>query len=186
MIGTLAALSVAGRVLFAAVPNVKPSTFIIIITGYVFGPIPGFMVGATTALVSNLFFGQGPWTIWQMLAWGLAGLFSGFLGHRRLLEGRWKMAVYCAAWGFLFGWIMNLYFVLGFVRPINLSSFVATYSASLAFDGLHAAGNFIFAFALGPALLVMLRRYQSRFFFERETGIEPLPVLIPERGEHED
>jgi energy-coupling factor transport system substrate-specific component len=181
MIGTMAALSVAGRVLFAAVPNVKPSTFIIIITGYVFGPIPGFMVGATTALVSNLFFGQGPWTIWQMLAWGLAGLTSGFLGRRELLEGRWKLAVYCAAWGFLFGWIMNLYFVLGFVRPVSLSSFAATYSASLPFDGLHAAGNFIFAFALGPALLAILRRYQSRFFFERETVIEPSPVLAPDR-----
>ncbi|PKQ28040.1 MAG: ECF transporter S component [Candidatus Anoxymicrobium japonicum] len=166
IIGTLAALSVTGRCLFAAVPNVKPSTFIIIITGYVFGPLPGFMVGATTALVSNFFFGQGPWTIWQMLAWGLAGLVSGLLGPGRRLEGRWTLALYCAMWGLLFGWIMNLYFVLGFVRPINFNSFFATYAASLWFDALHAAGNFFFAFLLGASLVTMLRRYQARFFFE--------------------
>jgi energy-coupling factor transport system substrate-specific component len=166
IIGTLAALSVAGRLLFAAIPNVKPSTFIIIITGYVFGPLSGFMVGATTALVSNIFFGQGPWTIWQMLAWGLAGFAAGLLGPKRLLEGRWRLAIYCAAWGFLFGWIMNLYFVLGFVHPISFSAFFATYAASGWFDLLHAAGNFAFAFLLGPALVAMLRRYQTRFFFE--------------------
>jgi len=166
IIGTLAALSVAGRLLFAAIPNVKPSTFIIIITGYVFGPLSGFMVGATTALVSNIFFGQGPWTIWQMLAWGLAGFAAGLLGPKRLLEGRWRLAIYCAAWGFLFGWIMNLYFVLGFVHPLNFNAFFATYAASAWFDALHAAGNFAFAFLLGPALVAMLRRYQTRFFFE--------------------
>jgi len=171
IIGTLAALSVTGRCLFAAIPNVKPSTFIIVISGYVLGPLPGFMVGATTALVSNFFFGQGPWTIWQMLAWGLAGFVAGLLGPKRLLEGRWRLALYCAAWGFLFGWVMNLYFVLGFVRPISVSAFFATYTASLWFDAVHAGGNFVFAFFLGVPLVVMLRRYQSRFLFESVTDL---------------
>lgn len=165
MIATLAALSVAGRCLFAAIPNFKPSTFIIIITGYVFGPLSGFMVGATTALVSNFFFGQGPWTVWQMLAWGLAGFTAGLLGPKRLLEGRWTLALYCAAWGFLFGWFMNMYYVLGFVRPVGWSSFVTACVASLWFDAMHAAGNFIFAFLLGVTLIAMLRRYRMRFFF---------------------
>jgi energy-coupling factor transport system substrate-specific component len=181
IIGVMSALSVAGRVLFAAVPNIKPSTFIIVISGYVFGPVPGFMVGATTALVSNLFFGQGPWTVWQMLAWGLAGLVSGLFARGRLLDGRLRLSVYCAAWGFLFGWIMNLYFVLGFVRPISLKSFLAAYSASLAFDVLHAAGNFLFAFALGPTLIAMLRRYQSRFYFHKEPA-DLISVAAASRG----
>ncbi|MHB8894686.1 MAG: ECF transporter S component [Candidatus Geothermincolia bacterium] len=182
VLATMAALAVAGRLLFAPVPNVKPSTFLIIITGYVFGPISGFMVGATTALVSNIFFGQGPWTIWQMLAWGLAGLVAGLLGPKKRLEGRWKLAVYCAAWGFLFGWIMNLYFVLGFVHPVSVRAFFATYAASAWFDGLHAAGNFVFAFLLGPALVAMLRRYKARFFFE---PLEASPVEGGLLGESE-
>ena len=179
ILGSLAALSVAGRCLFAAIPNVKPSTFIIIVTGYVFGPLSGFMVGATTALVSNIFFGQGPWTIWQMLAWGIAGLVAGLLGPKSRLEGRWTLAIYCAAWGFLFGWIMNVYFVLGFVHPVTASSFFAVYASSAWFDGMHAAGNFVFAFAFGPALVAMLRRYQARFFFE------PVPLAAPDGTEAE-
>lgn len=184
IVATLAALSVAGRCLFAAIPNVKPSTFIIIITGYVFGPLSGFMVGATTALVSNIFFGQGPWTIWQMLAWGLAGFVAGLLGPKKRIEGRWALALYCAAWGILFGWFMNMYFVLGFVHPAGWSAFVTTCAASVWFDALHAAGNFIFAFLLGPTLVTMLRRYQARFFFETEPVVRQaeLPAIESEAG----
>ncbi|MBU4301406.1 MAG: ECF transporter S component [Actinobacteria bacterium] len=177
VVGTLAALSVAGRVLFAVIPNVQPSTFIIIVSGYVFGPMAGFMVGSTTALVSNIFLGHGPWTLWQMLAWGLAGLASGSLGPKRRLEGRWKLALYCAAWGFFYGWIVNAYFVLGFVHPLSVRSVVAAYGMGLWFDLFHAAGNFAFAFLLGPALVTMLRRYRSRFLFESE------PARIPEGAE---
>ena len=174
IIGTLAALSVAGRVLFAVIPNVQPSTFIIIASGYVFGPMAGFMVGSTTALVSNIFLGHGPWTLWQMLAWGLAGLVSGALGRKRRLEGHWRLSLYCAAWGFLYGFIVNAYFVLGFVHPLNFRSIVTTYAMGFWFDLFHAAGNFAFAFLLGPALVTMLRRYRSRFIFESE------PVRVPE------
>ncbi|MFH1149811.1 MAG: ECF transporter S component [Actinomycetota bacterium] len=170
LVATMSALSVGGRCLFAAIPGVQPSTFLIIITGYVYGPLAGFMVGATTALVSNIFLGHGPWTIWQMFAWGLAGLASGLLGRWRLLEGRWRLAWYCAAWGLLFGWIMNAYFVLGFVHPVTTRAFLATYAASAWFDALHAAANFAFAIALGPVMIAMLRRYQARFFFERVAG----------------
>ncbi len=182
IVATLTALSVAGRCLFAAIPSFKPSTFIIIVAGYVFGPLPGFMVGATTALVSNIFFGQGPWTVWQMLAWGLAGFAAGLMGPRKLLDCRWKLALYCAAWGFMFGWFMNVYYVLGFVHPAGLRAFATACAASLWFDALHAAGSFLFAFLLGPALVAMLRRYQARFFFEEE----PPEILAPadnlERG----
>ena len=67
MLGTIAAVM---RVPFAAMPNIQPCTYLIICSGYVFGPLLGFMVGAITPLVSNFFLGQGPWTVYQMLAWG--------------------------------------------------------------------------------------------------------------------
>ncbi len=70
LVGTLAALAVLGRIAFAAVPNVKPTTDIVLLAGYVFGGAPGFAVGAVAALASNFFFTQGPWTPWQMAAWG--------------------------------------------------------------------------------------------------------------------
>ena len=70
---TLAALAALGRVAFAPLPNVKPTTDIVLIAGYALGGAPGFVVGAVAALASNLFFGQGPWTPWQMAAGAASG-----------------------------------------------------------------------------------------------------------------
>ena len=75
----LAALAAAGRILFAPIPDFKPVSAIAIIAGVAFGRKSGFMVGALAALASNFFFGQGPWTPWQMYAWGLVGYGAGLL-----------------------------------------------------------------------------------------------------------
>ena len=88
VIATLAALSaLLGRDAFAAIPDVKPITAMVLVTGIAFGAGPGFAVGAISALVSNVLLGQGPWTPWQMLGWGLVGLIGagiGALGGRRM------------------------------------------------------------------------------------------------------
>ena len=81
LVATLAALAALGRIAFAPIPNVKPTTDIVLITGYVLGGAPGFVVGAVAALASNLFFGQGPWTPWQMVGWGIAGLIGAGLAR---------------------------------------------------------------------------------------------------------
>ncbi|HEY3729275.1 MAG TPA: prenyltransferase/squalene oxidase repeat-containing protein [Solirubrobacteraceae bacterium] len=74
LVGTLAAFAALGRIAFAALPNVKPTTDIVLISGYALGGGPGFAVGALAGLTSNFFFGQGPWTPWQMAAWGVTGV----------------------------------------------------------------------------------------------------------------
>lgn len=88
----LAALAAAGRILFAPIPDFKPVSAIAIIAGVAFGRKSGFMVGALAALASNFFFGQGPWTPWQMYAWGLIGYGAGLLAmvpaKRRAVESK--------------------------------------------------------------------------------------------------
>lgn len=88
----LAALAAAGRILFAPIPDFKPVSAIAIIAGVAFGRKSGFMVGALAALASNFFFGQGPWTPWQMYAWGLVGYGAGLLAmvpaKRRVTESK--------------------------------------------------------------------------------------------------
>ena len=88
LVATLAALAALGRIAFAPLPNVKPTTDIVLLTGYVLGGAPGFAVGAVAALASNLFFGQGPWTPWQMVGWGGAGLFGAGARARRRARAR--------------------------------------------------------------------------------------------------
>lgn len=160
---TLAGLAGISRVLFAAIPNVQPTTFIVIISGYVFGPGFGFMVGATAALVSNSFLGHGPWTPWQMLAWGLAGLSAGVFkklaGER---PSRLGISVFAFCWGFLFDFIMNLWHWLFFIYPLTVKSFTAVFAASFYFDLMHSAGNFVFAYLFGADLINILSRFKSR------------------------
>ena len=105
---TLAAFAAIGRIAFAPFPNVKPTTDIVLIAGFALGGAPGFVVGAVAALASNLVFGQGPWTPWQMAAWGLCGVFGAVLGRlsgHRL--GRVPLALACGAAGLMFGAIMD-------------------------------------------------------------------------------
>jgi energy-coupling factor transport system substrate-specific component len=81
LVGTLAAFGALGRIAFAAIPNVKPTTDIVLIAGFALGGAPGYVVGAVAALTSNFFFGQGPWTPWQMAGWGLVGIAGALLAR---------------------------------------------------------------------------------------------------------
>lgn len=164
VVGAMAAAGAAGRVLFAAIPGLQPATFIAMAAGHVFGAEMGFMTGALIALLSNLFLGQGPWTPWQMLAWGGAGAVGALTA--RLRGGRSRvhaLTAACTAWGYIFGWFMNLWFWVSFVYPLTLRTYLAACAASLWFDTFHAAGNLLFAAVLAAPVVTMLERFRARF-----------------------
>lgn len=83
-IAVMCALSVASRVV-VLIPNFKPMTAIIMLTGIALGPEAGFLTGAVSAFASNFFFSQGPWTPWQMMGYGFGGFLAGilFFGKKR-------------------------------------------------------------------------------------------------------
>ena len=163
LVATLAALGVIGRIAFAPIPNVKPTTDIVLVAGFALGGAPGFMVGAMTALVSNFFFGQGPWTPWQMIAWGGVGLLGAALGHvLRHRIRRLPLALVCAFAGLAFGLVMNFSTWLTFGAGQGLGGLLAICVTALWFDVSHAVGNFLFALALGPLLIRTLMRFRAR------------------------
>ena len=137
----LAATAAAGRVLFAPVPDVKPVSAIAIVAGATLGRRSGFMVGAVGALVSNLFFGQGSWTPWQMYAWGLVGYLGGVLADAGLLERRGVRYAFGLVSALMYGAILNGYYVLGFVRPLTWQSVVAAYAAGVPLDVVHGVAT---------------------------------------------
>jgi energy-coupling factor transport system substrate-specific component len=164
LVATLAGLAALGRIAFAPLPNVKPTTDIVLFAGYALGGAPGFAVGAVGALVSNLFYGQGPWTPWQMTGWGLVGLAGAGLaaltrGHRL---GRVPLAAAAAAAGVLFGIVMNLYLWVTFSGDHTAGKLAGYFVTSLPFDLAHVIGNVAFAVAFGPAFVAALERFQSR------------------------
>jgi energy-coupling factor transport system substrate-specific component len=167
LVGTLAALAVLGRIAFAPIPNVKPTTDIVLLAGYVFGGAPGFAVGAVAALASNLFFTQGPWTPWQMAAWGAVGV--GGAGLARISGGRLgrlPLALACGLAGLFYGVIVNFGSVATFAGSGDLwHRFLVYQGTSLPWDLAHAAGNVVFFLAFGPALVRTLRRFRTRLSF---------------------
>lgn len=140
----LTALSVTGRLLFAALPNFKPVSAIVILAGVCFGRQSGFLTGALSALVSNLFFGQGPWTPWQMYAWGLMGYVAGALASTKLFRRPWVVLLYGFLASFGYGFLMNSWMLFSFVHPVTWQAALATYGAALAFDATHAVSTVAF------------------------------------------
>jgi MYXO-CTERM domain-containing protein len=163
VVATLAALATLGRIAFAPLPSVKPTTDIVLIAGFTLGGPPGFAVGAVAAIASNIVFGQGPWTPWQMLAWGMVGLLGAGLRRRRAHPiPRIVMALICAAAGFAYGLVLNFYTFVTFTGQHTLAQFLVIEGAAFTFDLAHAVGNFVFFLAFGPALVRALQRFRLR------------------------
>lgn len=175
VVATLAALAALGRDAFVALPDVKPTTAIALVTGYCFGAEIGFAVGAVGALASNVLLGQGPWTPWQMLGWGLVGIAGALLAHasRRRL-GRLGLALACALAAEGFNLIMDLFtWTLGGAH--TLAAYGVIVSGALAFDLTHVVASFAFGFAFGPALARVLARARARL----EVHWQPLAAGPP-------
>lgn len=173
VISLLATLSAVMRIPFAALPNFQPCTFLIICSGYVFGPVPGFMVGAMTPLISNFFLGQGPWTLYQMLTWGLIGCGAALLGRFHL--GRSGLIAFGILSGFGFGLLMNIYFWLHFAYPLSLRTLLLAQLGSFWFDLSHAIANAVFLGLFGLRTISILERYRKRFSWVYSENLETPP-----------
>jgi energy-coupling factor transport system substrate-specific component len=178
LVAALAALAIAGRIAFAAFPNVKPTTDIVIFAGFALGPAPGFVVGALTALVSNFWFGQGPWTPWQMAGWGLCGLLGAALAVVRPRAGRFTLAVVCALAGIAYGALLNFSLMATYGGDLSLQRFLALESRAVPFDAAHAIGNATLALVAGPAMVRMLVRFRERFEWHAPAVVSVLLLTL--------
>ena len=163
LVAALAALAIAGRIAFAAFPNVKPTTDIVIFAGYALGGAPGFAVGALAALVSNFWFGQGPWTPWQMAGWGLCGVLGAALALGGRNVGRLTLAAVCGFAGIAYGALLNFSLMATYGGDLSLERFLVLEARAMPFDAAHAIGNVVFALIAGPAMVRMLVRFRERF-----------------------
>ena len=165
VIAVLCALAVAGRAAFFMLPQFKPVIAIIIIAGVAFGAESGFLVGAMTGLVSNMLFGQGPWTPWQMFAFGLIGFFAGILFRRGLLNRTpLPLSVFGGLATFLiYGGIMNPAHVLMFQQNPTREMFILSYLHGIPFDLVHAAATITFLAIISRPILEKLDRIKEKY-----------------------
>jgi energy-coupling factor transport system substrate-specific component len=180
VVGTLAAVAALGRDAFVALPDVKPITALTLVVGYALGPLPGFSVGALGMLASNFVLGQGPYTPWQMTAWGLVGLGGAALGAlsgRRL--GRVQLALACALAALAAKELMNVYtWTIG--ASHTSGAFLVVAGNGLPFDLTDAVASFVFALAFGSELARLLARMRARMTISWDPGeSDARPSAVP-------
>jgi energy-coupling factor transport system substrate-specific component len=165
VISVLSAIGVASRAAFWLVPQFKPAAAVVIIAGVCLGGETGFLVGALTAFVSNFFFGQGPWTPWQMFAFGLIGFLAGILFRKNHLPR--KRIPLCIYGGIstlvIYGGIVNLSSFLIFQTGLTWEAVFAVYAAGFWFDLIHASATVLFLLILSKPMIKMLERIQTKY-----------------------
>ncbi len=162
LLSVMCALAVAARVAIP-IPNFKAIFAVIILSGIAFGAESGFLVGAVSALASNFFYSQGPYTPWQMLAYGLGGLLAGLVFRKRK-HNPWHMA----AFGF-FAVLLVVGPVLDsctlFIAPvkINLKNILLVYTVGLPANLIGAGSTAAVLLILGGPMLKKLQRIQIKY-----------------------
>jgi energy-coupling factor transport system substrate-specific component len=176
LVAALAALAIVGRIAFAAFANVKPTTDVVIFSGYALGGAPGFAVGALAALVSNFWFGQGPWTPWQMAGWGMCGAIGALFALGVRNAGRFGLAAICGLCALLYGALLNFSLMATYGGDLSWKQFVVLEGRAVSFEVAHLVGNVVLALIAGPAMVRMLVRFRERFEWSRRAPRPAAPA----------
>ena len=169
LIAVLVAIATAGRSVFFMFPGIKPMAAVVIVTGISLGAEAGFLTGSLTMLLSNMLFGQGPWTPWQMFSMGLIGLLAGLLaaaGKERMEKRSSLCLLGLISPLVIYGGIMNFASLLMMSYTINKESIIAIYLSGIPMDMLHAVSTVVFLAVGGKPMLEKIERVKKKHGIE--------------------
>ena len=158
IVSVMTALCFAGRF----IPFLKPISALTIITALYLGGEAGFLVGALTAILSNFYFGQGPWTAFQMLAWGTIGLAAGLLSAP-LKKSRLLLLVYGAFSGIAYSFIMDIWTVLWYAEGFSLKLYLGALTTAIPYTVSYAVSNVLFLYLLAEPFGKKLERIRRKY-----------------------
>ncbi len=163
-IAVMAALVTIARVA-VPLPSFKPTFAMILLSGVAFGPETGFLIGAVGALGSDFFYGQGPFTPWQMMAYGSMGLIGGFAHKMRWLpRKRIPMAVFCFLATVLFvGPLLDTSTVFLTVPVMKWQTIAPLYLSGFPVNISQGTCSAITIFLFGEAILEKLDRIKLQY-----------------------
>lgn len=163
LVAVFIAIGVVSRIAFATVPGFKPVAALTILVGIAFGPEMGFMVGALTAVLSNLYFGQGPWTPFQMFAWGIIGFGAGMIFKRADARKIWFIIPYGILAGIGYSLILDIWTALAVDNAFVLTRYLAFVAASLPTMIMYVVSNVAFLLVLSNPILSKLERIKKKY-----------------------
>lgn len=162
-IAVMSAISVAGRCLFIVTPGFKPVAAITAITGFSLGAEAGFLTGATSALVSNMFFGQGPWTPFQMFKWGMIGFIAGLLGKTGVMHKKIPLILFGIFAGVFFSFGMDIWGSVSMYGVFSWEAYALALSSAVPFTIVYAISNIIFLLLLTKPISEKLERIKHKY-----------------------
>lgn len=167
LISSLVVIATAGRAVFFMLPHFKPVTALVIVAGIGLGAEAGFLTGAMTGFVSNFFFGQGPWTPWQMFAFGVIGFLAGLLFEKRMRRGNVPLVGVCV-YGFLatvviYGLLLDTSTALSVLEGLTWQSVLACYVAGVPVNITHGVSTVVFLLLCAKPMLKKIRRMRKKY-----------------------
>ena len=127
-----------------------------------FGGEAGFLTGALSAVISNFYFGQGPWTPFQMFSWGIIGFFAGLIAEP-LKRSRIILSVYAVLSGVLYSFLMDVWTVLWADGYFNISRYLAALASAVPFTAVYAVSNLVFLLLLARPIGKILERIKTKY-----------------------
>lgn len=160
---SLVVIGSVGRIIFAFIPQIQPVTAIVIIAGACLGPADGFMTGVLCAAVSNVALGHGPWTPFQMLAWGVVGALAGLIAKTKTGSSLAVMTVYSVIAGAIFSVITDLYTITSLFDTMTVPYALTIFATGLLFNISHMIFNAVFILILYLPFRHMLKRVRKKY-----------------------
>ena len=165
-LAVMSAIAIASRTAFAMVPFFKPMMGIIMITGIAFGVGAGFLTGTVTGFVSNFIFGQGPWTPWQMFAYGVGGAIAGFLGKKRIMHEEKKIPT--AIIGYLIiqvivGPLLDISSLFTMGADVTSNYLLAMLGSGVIPNLIHGIATFLTLFLVCKPMMEKLNRMKLKY-----------------------
>lgn len=161
VVAIMCALAVLSRLIFAFLPGISPVATIIIITGVAFGKETGFMCGVLSMVISNMFFGQGPWTAYQMIIHGFIGYLAGVFGKHHLMDNIIIRISFAILAGIGFSMIIDLLTTIG--SGFTWAKLIALWISALPFTGYYVFSNVLFILLLYKPLMKRLTRVKIKY-----------------------
>ena len=173
LVSIMTALSIAGRF----IPMFKPVTAMTIITGAYLGRGSGFLVGAMSALLSNFYFGQGPWTPFQMIAWGSIGIVAGLLS-KPIKNSRVFIMIFGVLSGIAYSLIMDVWTVLWYAKGFDWSLYMAAVVTAIPHTLVYSISNILFLFIMAKPFGEKLERIKIKYFRSAQCEFEQNRIFI--------
>ncbi len=164
VLAIMCALAVAGRMIFYSFAQIKPVAAIVIITGICFGYQSGFLVGAMSIFVSNMFMGHGPWTPWQMLTFALMGALAGIVfKSENKRPNKWLVAIFGFVVTFVFGALILDTATIVIADTISTGALIGALATGLPFNIVHATSTAVFLLLLTNPILDKMQRVKQKY-----------------------